>query len=109
MALATNRALGVVLHACVQKMLAHLGKADAHGESVNSRKLRLILERGVTIPPQPSVPFLDYADKVILLSYKMQKAFTDKELCNLAGNSMLLAILLSSVSASRAMLQLTSP
>ena len=57
----------------------------------------------------PAVPFYNYPSNAILLSLFPKHEFTRRELCNLARHPMLLALLLSSTSSTRAMLQMTRP
>ena len=94
----------------MEGVMVHLGKLDPHCPSQDFRKFQFVTDRGIRIPVGiPAIPFLEYPKEPTLLSFNPRHQFSRQELCNMARHPMLLALLLSSVSSTRAMLQLTRP
>ena len=110
--LATNLCGGTVVYNSIDDMLTHFAKIDGDfgSPSVEFRRLMFTADRGTRIPARmPAIPFIDYPEEPILLSFNPLHTFSRQELCNLARHPMLLALLLSSISSTRAMLQMTKP
>ena len=60
-------------------MIIHLGKLDDRVLKREIRELAFIVQRGTSIPKDRlSVPFYNYNDEVVLLSYGMRHAFSDR-------------------------------